>query len=70
MANKLLKNGKARPIFKTEMNKIKTERNKERASKPDYELGYGIGPGDSIDLAARKAARTSRLAGRVQKRRR
>lgn len=70
MGNKLLKNGKARPISKTEMNKIKTARNKERAASPDYSLGYGTGPGGSIDLAARKAARTSRLAGRVQKRRR
>lgn len=68
IANKLLKNGKARPISKTEMSKIKTERNKERAAKPDYELGYGTGPGGSIDLAARKAARTSRLAGRISKR--
>lgn len=70
MATKLLKNGKARPISKTEMSKIKTERNKERAAKPDYELGYGIGPGGSVDRAARKTARTSRLAGRVSKRRR
>lgn len=70
MANKLLKNGKARPISKTEMNKIKTARNKERAASPDYSLGYGIGPGGNIDLAARKAARTSRLVSRVQKRRR
>lgn len=69
MANKLLKIGKARPISKAEMNKIKTARNKEYLAKPDYSLGYGIGPGGSVDLAARKAARTSRLAGRVQKRR-
>lgn len=70
MANKLLKNGKAKPISKAEMNKIKEARNKDRAATPDYSLGYGTGPGGSIDLEARKAARTSRLAGRVQKRRR
>ena len=70
MANKLLKNGKAKPISKAKMDKIKDARNKERAASPDYSLGYGIGPGGGIDLAARKAARTSRLAGRVQKRRR
>lgn len=68
MANKLLKNGKAKPVSKTEMNKIKTAWNRERAAKPDYELGYGTGPGGSIDLAARRAARTSRLAGRISKR--
>lgn len=70
MANKLLKNGKAKPISKAKMDKIKDARNKELAATPDYELGYGTGPGGSIDLAARKAARTSRLAGRVSKRRR
>ena len=70
MANKLLKNGKAKPISKAKMDKIKDARNKELAASPDYSLGYGTGPGGGIDLAARKAARTSRLAGRVQKRRR
>lgn len=69
-ASKLLKNKKAKPISKAEMNKIKEARKKDRAATPDYELGYGTGPGGSIDLAARKAARTSRLAGRVSKRRR
>lgn len=52
------------------MDKIKDARNKELVASPDYSLGYGTGPGGGIDLAARKAARTSRLAGRVQKRRR
>lgn len=70
MANKLLKNEKAKPISKAKMDKIKDARNKEIAASPDYSLGYGIGPGGSIDLAARKAARTSRLVSRVQKRRR
>ena len=69
-ASKLLKNEKAKPISKAEMNKIKEARKKDRAATPDYELGYGTGPGGSINLAARKAARTSRLAGRVSKRRR
>lgn len=70
MANKLLKNGKAKPISKAKIDKIKDARNKELVASPDYSLGYGTGPGGGIDLAARKAARTSRLAGRVQKRRR
>lgn len=67
MANKLLKNGKAKPISKAEMNKIKTARNKERAAKPDYELGGGVPWGNKEN---RKATRASRLAGRAQRRRR
>ena len=65
MANKLLKNGKARPISKTEMSKIKAERNKERAAKPDYEMGIGVPWGNK---ANREAARKSRLVGRISKR--
>lgn len=33
----------------------------------DYSLGYGLGPGFSIDKAARKRARMSRLANRRRK---
>lgn len=42
-------------------------RRKEIANKPDYELGIGV-PWSNKD--GRQAARASRLAGRVQKRRR
>lgn len=65
LANKLLKNGNARPISKTEMSRIKTERNKERASKPDYEMGIGVPWGNKNN---REAARKSRLEGRISKR--
>lgn len=65
IANKLLKNGKARPISKTEMSKIKTERNKERAAKTDYEMGVGVQWGNKNN---REAARKSRLEGRISKR--
>lgn len=65
IANKLLKNGKARPISKTEMSKIRTEQNKERAAKPDYEMGIGVPWGNKN---SREAARKSRLVGRISKR--
>ena len=42
-------------------------RRKENANKPDYEMGIGVPWGNKNN---RKAARASRLAGRVQRRRR
>lgn len=42
-------------------------RRKENANKPDYEMGIGVPWGNKNN---RKAARVSRLAGRVQRRRR
>lgn len=40
----------------------------ERWNRPDYELGYGLGPGGSISRGARKTARTNRLQTRVARR--
>lgn len=67
MAQKLFKNNKVSPLSKSKMDEIKKRRQKERDTKPDYELGMGI-PGGNKEY--RKQARNNRLVSRVQSRRR
>lgn len=67
MAQKLFKNNKVSPLSKSKMDEIKKRRQKERDTKPDYELGMGI-PGGNKEY--RKQARNNRLVSRVQRRRR
>ena len=43
--------------------------NRANASKPDYQLGYGLGPGGSVSKDARRTARVNRLKNRAMKKR-
>lgn len=43
--------------------------NRANASKPDYQLGYGLGPGGSVSKGARRTARVNRLENRAMKKR-
>lgn len=67
MAQKLFKNNKVSPLSKSKMDEINKRRQKERDTKPDYELGMGI-PGGNKEY--RKQARNNRLVSRMQSRRR
>lgn len=68
IAKRMTENGATVKTYtKTQLAAHDEERRKEIANKPDYEMGIGVPWGNKNN---RKAARASRLAGRVQRRRR
>lgn len=68
IAKRMTENGATVKTYtKTQLAAHDEARRKEIANKPDYEMGIGVPWGNKNN---RKAARTARLAGRVQKRRR
>ena len=68
IAKRMTENGATVKTYtKTQLSAHDEARRKEIANKPDYEMGIGVPWGNKNN---RKAARASRLAGRVQSRRR